>query len=130
MPVSGRPSVMTASPAATGREGRVESSAESMPHPKAGFAPGVVFIAKRPNVKIFRSVFVPRKILRRHETPVHLAQSKEAMKPIHAMKNPIHLPAILLAVALVAGCSKSERTEIADKTKDVYQDTKAAVAKG
>lgn len=52
------------------------------------------------------------------------------MKPIHAMKNPIHFTSVLLAVALVAGCSKNERTDLADKAKDAYQDTKAAVAKG
>jgi len=52
------------------------------------------------------------------------------MNPIKVMKNPIHLHALLLSVVLVAGCSKSERTEIADKAKDAYQDTKAAVVRG
>ena len=40
----------------------------------------------------------------------------------------------LLATALVAlvfaACSKEKRADIADKTKDAYQDSKAAVAKG
>lgn len=34
------------------------------------------------------------------------------------------------AAALLAGCSKQERADVADKTKDAYQDTKAAVASG
>ena len=51
------------------------------------------------------------------------------------MNQKTHLPRILsfLAATLVCGlaaCSKSERNEIADKTKDAYQDTKAAVANG
>ncbi len=36
----------------------------------------------------------------------------------------------VLLAALSLACSKANRNEIADKTKDAYQDTKAAVAKG
>lgn len=35
-----------------------------------------------------------------------------------------------LALLTLAACSKSKREDIADKTKDVYQDTKAAVVEG
>jgi hypothetical protein len=47
------------------------------------------------------------------------------------MKNqPTHSTLLLasgLAVFAFAACSRNERTEIADKSKDAYQDTKAAV---
>ena len=49
------------------------------------------------------------------------------------MKNKL-IPATLLAAALtllaLAACSKGKRDDIADKTKDAYQDTKAAVVQG
>ncbi len=35
-----------------------------------------------------------------------------------------------LAALALAGCSKNDREEIADKTKDAYQETKAAVTTG
>ena len=35
-----------------------------------------------------------------------------------------------LALLTLAACSKGDRSDIADKTKDAYQDSKAAVVKG
>jgi len=50
------------------------------------------------------------------------------------MKNKILPSPVLLAVGVavltLAGCSERKRDEFADKTKDAYQDTKSAVAKG
>lgn len=50
------------------------------------------------------------------------------------MKNKsIHTTALLLsglAALAFAGCSKNDRDDVADKTKEVYQDTKAAVSSG
>lgn len=38
--------------------------------------------------------------------------------------------AAALAALLLSACSKSSRDDVADKTKDAYDDSKAAVAKG
>lgn len=50
------------------------------------------------------------------------------------MKNRILPSTLLLAFSVaalsLAGCSERKRDDLADKTKDVYQDTKNAVAKG
>ena len=50
------------------------------------------------------------------------------------MKNTILPSPVLLAVGVavltLAGCSERKRDEFVDKTKDAYQDTKNAVAKG
>jgi hypothetical protein len=50
------------------------------------------------------------------------------------MKNKAILTTTLLAASLAlmnfTACSKETRTEVADKTKDAYQDTKAAVSDG
>ena len=50
------------------------------------------------------------------------------------MKNNILRSTLLLAAGLsalvLAACSKNNREEITDKTKEVYQDTKAAVVEG
>jgi hypothetical protein len=51
------------------------------------------------------------------------------MNHIHAIQKTIPLPAFLLVTALLAGCSKGERAEIADKAKDAYHDTKSAVTR-
>lgn len=53
---------------------------------------------------------------------------------IHTAKFTLVRRSVLLAAAslaaVLAGCSKEERTQVADQAKDAYQDTKAAVAKG
>ncbi|MES1167694.1 MAG: hypothetical protein ABUL61_00855 [Oleiharenicola lentus] len=50
------------------------------------------------------------------------------------MKNKLLRSTLLLTTALTAlvlgACSKDKREDIADKTKEVYQDTKAAVVQG
>ncbi|AOS43145.1 hypothetical protein Verru16b_00186 [Lacunisphaera limnophila] len=50
------------------------------------------------------------------------------------MKNKTLLTTTLLATGcaalLFAGCAKNDREEVADKSKEVYQDTKTAVAAG
>ncbi len=51
------------------------------------------------------------------------------MKKHPALRSLALLAATVSTLAFTA-CSKSERTEIADKTKDAYHDTKAAVVRG
>ncbi|AOS43139.1 hypothetical protein Verru16b_00180 [Lacunisphaera limnophila] len=41
-----------------------------------------------------------------------------------------HPPRHRCAALLFAGCAKNDREEVADKSKEVYQDTKTAVAAG